>query len=232
MAIRFFFEYENQIVQLPVNPEEIVLKSSGSNKVEEIIKTGEINLLREKKLTECTIEGFLPADSNAPYVVTSGRFEPPEFYLEFFEKIRASKTPCRFIISDMDINMLVSIEKLEHGLTAGDPDTQYSMSLKEFKAYSAKKITITEPATPEEPPEVEEEPPERPKTGFAVGDIVIANGKYWYTSYGGSPYGIANNRTAKIGIIVADTTRKYRYAIYTLEGGGLGWLDESQIAHK
>lgn len=232
MAIRFFFEFENQVIQLPVNPEEIVLKSSGSNKVEEIIKIGEINLLREKKLTECTIEGFLPANPNAPYIVTSGRFEPPEFYLEFFEKIRASKTPCRFIISDIGINMLVSIEKLEHGLTAGDPDIQYSMSLKEFRPFSAKTVVIKAPTTPTDPPKIEKSAPERPKTGFAIGDIVIANGKYWYTSYGDPPYGIANNRTAKIGLIVADTTRKYRYAIYTLEGGGLGWVDESQIKHK
>lgn len=232
MAIRFFFEFKNQIVQLPVNPEKIVLKSSGSNKVEEIVKIGEINLLREKKLTECTIEGFLPANLNAPYIVTSGRFKPPEFYLEFFEKIRASKTPCRFIISDMDINMLVSIEKLEYGLTAGDPDTQYSMSLKEFRPFSAKTVVIKSPTTLSGAPRIEKPALERSKTRFAIGDIVIANGKYWYTSYGGSPYGIANNRTVKIGLIVADTTRKYRYAIYTLEGGGLGWIAEDQIKHK
>ncbi len=40
MAIRFFFEFDNQIVQLPVNPEEIVVKSPGNNKTEEIVKLG------------------------------------------------------------------------------------------------------------------------------------------------------------------------------------------------
>lgn len=232
MAIRFFFEFENQVVQLPVNPDEIVLKSSGSNKVEEIIKIGEINLLREKKLTECTIEGFLPANPNAPYIVTSGRFEPPEFYLEFFEKIRASKTPCRFIISDMDINMLVSIEKLEYGLTAGDPDTQYSMSLKEFRPFSAKTVVIKVPTAPADPPKIEKPAPERPKTGFSIGDNVIANGKYWYSSWGASPFGTFSNFTGKISHIVADKSRKYRYHITTPSGGYRGWVAESQIKHK
>mgnify|MGYP001304115262 FL=1 len=104
MAIRFFFEFENQVVQLPVNPEEIMLSSSGSNKTEEIVKLGEINLLREKKLEVCTIEGFLPINANAPYIVTRGQFQRPQFYLDFFEKIRASTTPCRVIISDTDVN--------------------------------------------------------------------------------------------------------------------------------
>lgn len=232
MAIRFFFEFENQVVQLPVNPGKIMLSSSGSNKTEEIVKLGEINLLREKKLTECTIEGFLPAYLNAPYIVTSGRFEPPEFYLEFFEKIRASKTPCRFIISDMDINMLVSIEKLEHGLTAGDPDTQYSMSLKEFRPFSAKTVAIKLPTAPTDPPKIEKPAPERPKTGFSIGDNVIANGKYWYSSYGDSPFGTFSNFTGKISHIVADKNRKYRYHITTQSGGYRGWVAESQIKHK
>ena len=85
MAIRFFFEFKNQVVQLPVNPEEIMLSSPGSNKTEEIVKLGEINLLREKKLEACTIEGFLPINANAPYIVTSGQFQKPQFYLDFFE---------------------------------------------------------------------------------------------------------------------------------------------------
>ncbi|NLL64072.1 MAG: hypothetical protein GX241_07600 [Ruminococcaceae bacterium] len=232
MAIRFFFEFNNQIVQLPVNPEEIVLKSSGSNKVEEIIKIGEINLLREKKLAECTIEGFLPAAPNAPYIVTSGRFEPPEFYLEFFEKIRASKTPCRFIISDTDVNMLASIEDLEYGLKAGDPDTHYVMSLKEFRPFSAKTVVIKLPTIPTDPPKIEKPAPERPKTGFAIGDNVIVNGKYWYSSYGDSPFGTFSNFTGKISHIVADKSRKYRYHITTPSGGYRGWVAESQIKHK
>ena len=232
MAIRFFFEFENQVVQLPVNPEEITLSSSGSNKTEEIVKLGEINLLREKKLEVCTIEGFLPINANAPYIVTRGQFQRPQFYLDFFEKIRASKTPCRFIISDTDVNMLASIEDLEYGLKAGDPDTHYVMSLKEFRPFSAKTVVIKVPAIPTDPPKIEKPVTERPKTGFAIGDIVIANGKYWYSSYGDPPFGTFSNFTGKINHIVADATRKYRYAIYTLEGGALGWVAEDQIKHK
>lgn len=232
MAIRFFFEFENQVVQLPVNPEEITMISSGSNKTEEIVKLGEINLLREKKLIECDIEGFLPINSNAPYIVTTGRFEPPKFYLDFFEKVRANKNPFRFIISDTNVNILASIEKLEYGLKAGDADTYYSITIKEYKPYSSKKVTITAPATTTAPAQIVKAPEERPKTGFSIGDTVIANGKYWYSSYGDSPFGTFSNFTGKISHIVADKNRKYRYHITTPSGGYRGWVAETQIKHK
>ena len=87
MAIRFFFEYNNQVVQLPVNPDKVYVKSSGSNKTEEIVKLGEVNLLRQKKLETLSIECFLPVNSSPPYVLTKGKFEKPDFYIDFFKAI-------------------------------------------------------------------------------------------------------------------------------------------------
>ncbi len=232
MAIRFFFEFENQVVQLPVNPEEIMLSSSGSNKTEEIVKLGEINLLREKKLEVCTIEGFLPINANAPYVLTKGKFEAPQFYIDFFERIRASKKPFRFIISGTKINMLAAIEELEYGLKAGDDDTHYNIAIKEYRPFSSKVVKITLPTSQAAPAKVTAPAAERPKTGFAIGDTVIANGKYWYSSYGANPHGTFNNFTGKISHIVADKSRQYRYHITTPSGGYRGWVAENQIKHK
>lgn len=233
MAIRFFFEFNNQVVQLPVNPEEITITSSGNNKTEEIVKLGEINLLRQKKLETLVIESFLPNDANAPYVLTKGKFEKPQFYIDFFEKIRKEKKPFRFIISDTKINMLATIEDLEYGLKAGDDDIHYSLNIKEYRPFSSKVVKIKLPTNKAKPAKVTPPPKQkRPKTGFAIGDIVIANGKYWYTSYGDEPHGTFKNFTGKISHIVADKKRKYRYHITTLSGGYRGWVAESQIKHK
>lgn len=233
MAIRFFFEYNNQVVQLPVNPEEIMINSSGNNKTEEIVKLGEINLLRQKKLEALVIESFLPNDADAPYVLTKGKFEKPQYYIDFFENIRKEKKPFRFIISDTKINMLAAIEDLEYGLKAGDDDIHYSLNIKEYRPFSSKVVKITLPATKAEPAKVTPPPAtERPKTGFAIGDTVIVDGKYWYTSYGDNPHGTFKNFTGKISHIVANKNRKYRYHITTPSGGYRGWVDESQIKHK
>ncbi len=232
MAIRFFFEFNNQVVQLPVNPEEIMINSSGNNKTEEIVKLGEINLLRQKKLEAFMIECFLPIDSSAPYVLTKGKFQKPQFYIDFFEQIRQEKKPFRFIVSDTKINMLASIEDLEYGLKAGDDDTHYSLSIKEYRPFSSKVVKITLPATKAKPAKVTAPAPKRPKTGFAIGDTVIANGNYWYSSYGANPHGTFKNFTGKISHIVADKNRKYRYHITTPSGGYRGWVAKSQIKHK
>jgi hypothetical protein len=233
MAIRFFFEYNNQVVQLPVNPEEIMINSSGNNKTEEIIKLGEINLLRQKKLEALVIESFLPNDADAPYVLTKGKFEKPQYYIDFFENIRKEKKPFRFIISDTKINMLAAIEDLEYGLKAGDDDIHYSLNIKEYRPFSSKVVKITLPATKAEPAKVTPPPAtERPKTGFAIGDTVIVDGKYWYTSYGDNPHGTFKNFTGKISHIVADKNRKYRYHITTPSGGYRGWVAKNQMKHK
>ena len=232
MAIRFFFEFNNQVVQLPVNPEEIMINSSGNNKTEEIVKLGEINLLRQKKLEAFMIECFLPIDSSAPYVLTKGKFQKPQFYIDFFEQIRQEKKPFRFIVSDTKINMLASIEDLEYGLKAGDDDTHYSLSIKEYRPFSSKIVKITLPATKAEPAKVTDPAPQRPKTGFAIGDTIVANGNYWYSSYGANPHGTFKNFTGKISHIVADKSRKYRYHITTPSGGYRGWVAENQISHK
>lgn len=233
MAIRFFFEFNNQVVQLPINPDEIRIKSPGNNKTEEIVKLGEINILRDKRLKALVFDCFLPVDASPPYVLTKGKFEKPDFYTDFFEKIRDSKKPCRFIISDTKVNMLASIDDFEFGLKAGDDDTHYSIAIREFKPYGAKTVKIKLPDKKSEPAKVAPPPKqERPKTDFSIGDTVVVNGKYWYTSYGNSPFGTFNNFTGKISHKVADKSRKYRYHITTPSGGWRGWVAESQLKHK
>lgn len=227
MAIRFFFEYDNIVAQLPVNPESIAISSSGNNRTENIVKLGEITILRTPKLKSCSIKSFLPSDFNAPYVLTAGKFEYPQFYIDFFNKIREDKKPCRFIISDTKINMLASIEDFEYSLVAGDNDYHFTLKLKEYKAYSAK-VVVIQPNTNTGTTT----PTTRPKNGFAIGDTVIVNGKYWYDSYGATPFGTFNNFTGKINKIVADKSRSYRYHITTTDGRWRGWVKENQLTLK
>ena len=226
MAIGFFFEYNNQVVRLPVNPEKITITKPGNNKTEEIVSIGEINILREPKLSSCSINSFLPVNSNAPYVLTAAKFEAPQFYIDFFNKIMTDKKPARFIISGTLINMLVSIEKFDYTLTAGDDDTYFTLDLKEYKKYSAKVVKIQ---TNTNTTTATTTGQQREKTGLAIGDEVVVNGKYWYDSYGASPYGTFSNFTGKISHIVANKSRKYRYHITTLDGRWRGWVAEEQI---
>lgn len=228
MAIRFFIEYNKVVSQLPVNPEELVRIHNGANKLDEIIGVGEINIIRKRKLADITITSFFPANPDAPYVLTKGKFEPPSYYIELINKIREDKQPFRLIVSDTDINTLVTIENFEFGIKAGTNDVDYTLKIKTYQPYGAKKVNIV--AT-EEKSTVSVQTTKRTKTGFAINDLVVVNGKYWYNSYGAEPFGTFTNFTGKISHIVADTTRAYRYHITTPDGGYRGWVAASQLSH-
>lgn len=230
MEIRFFFEYDKQIVQLPVNPEELVIQSPGNNKTTEIVKLGEVNQLRERKLKALSVESFLPQREDFPFVLTKGKFELPEYYVEFFERVRADKRPMRLIVTGLDVNMPVAIERFETSYEAGDDDLHFKLELKEWRHFAAREVVIT--TTPTGTTTETKTTPPREPAGFAIGDAVIANGKYWYSSYGAAPYGLFTNFTGVISHIVADATRKYRYHIKTTTGASRGWVAADQLKHK
>lgn len=234
-TIKFFLEYKGVILQLPVNPEEIMIVSDGANERREIVKLGEIVILRDRRLKTMEIRSFFPSSSSAPYVLTRNAFLSPRTYIEAFELLRDSKQPCRLVISGINISMLVALENFEYGMQAGDPDYHYRMQLCEYRSYGVKTFkeqkTTNSVVIPPAVPAVIGSNVTRPKTGFAVGDKVVVNGKYWYTSYGESPFGTFKNFTGKISKIVATKNRKYRYHITTLNGGWRGWVAENQMSH-
>lgn len=229
MAIRFFFEYKGTVIQLPVNPPELALSEPGNNKVDEIVKLGEVNIIKMKKLSTLTIKSFLPISSDAPYVLTKGAFKDPQFYLDFFKKVREDMQPMRLIVSDMGLNMLVSIENFDSSQVAGDPDTHFDLKLMEYRPYGSRVVKITPATSPAAKATISAVTPVRVKKGLAIGDAVIATGKYWASSYGDGPFGTFNNFNGKISHIVADKQRKYRYHITTPTGGYRGWVSESQL---
>lgn len=233
MAIRFFFEYGNTLIQLPVNPESIAIKHSGNNRTEEVVKLGEVNIIKDTKLKDCSFNCFFPATSIAPYVLTKGKFEQPQFYIDFFNKIRKEKQPCRFIVSDLSINMLVSIENFEYSIEAGDDDVHYTINLKEYRTYAPKVMRLlVDPVNPPIASVSKEKRAPAPKS-FSVGDAVRATGKYTADSYGGGRSGtFPKDFVGKITIIVADKSRARRYHISTPQGGARGWVTDTQISHN
>lgn len=131
--IRIFFNYENQTIQLPVNPSEIAINTSSNIKSMEMVELGEISILKGQKLKEFKFGSFLPNEDKYPFILTKGDFREPQFYIDFFSKIIEDRKPCRFIVTDTNVNMLVSIVSFNHKRIAGDDDTIFDISLKEYR---------------------------------------------------------------------------------------------------
>lgn len=244
--IKFYLGLDtSNIVVLPVNPPSIEVKQGGTNKVLNIVKLGEINILREMHLQKINFSSFFPAITNQtanilnnPWTLIGSELREPQYYIDAIEKTRAEKKPIVFTVSDVNISMEVSIEDFTWKQEAGDADIHYTIALKQYQRCNIKtlkqqtssstsslvsgalstaiKATVSSNIT-------------RAQTSFAVGDTVTVNGKYWYDSYGAEPSGTFKNFTGRIDKIVADTTRKYRYHISTLDGGWRGWVSKDQL---
>lgn len=138
MRYGIFFNYKNEIIRLPVNPEFITVREKGDNKTYQVLKLGEINVLGDKKLAEINMDILLPGEVY-PFVTTKNDFRGPSFYLQKFQEYKDTKEGVRLVITGdpMGINMLVSFETEEKEVRAGEEQDVYvRLELKEYREYS------------------------------------------------------------------------------------------------
>lgn len=145
-----YYFYLDKIL-LPVAPEKLQLKINNNNKTLTLINNGEINILKDAKLTDISFDILLP-NSKYPFAMYKDGFKKPIYYLEKLEKLKTSKKPFQFIVSRkmptnevlFDTNMQVSLEdyKISEEAKQGF-DIKVSINLKQYKQYSTKTMKIT-----------------------------------------------------------------------------------------
>lgn len=225
MDIGFFINYNDTVVQLPVNPEKVSVSFKGNNSTTEIIKLGEVNILKDRKLQEISFDSFFPQELGFPGIRTSGDFKKPKYYKKFFEKIMNKKKPCRLVVTGININIKCSVEKFEYYHKAGDhEDAYYSLSFKEYRDYeivelkSSKEKSSKKKASPTKSPT---------PSKITVGCKVILNGTVHYDSYGAKPGKTFKNYKGKINLI--NKKGSHPYHVTTPSGGWLGWVTKESV---
>lgn len=135
--------------QLPINPSSIEASEGSNGQTYDIIKLGEINVIKARSLTQYSFEGIFPAQRYPYLSVESPR--TPKAYVEDIEKWIESKRPIRFVYTgkkyangkSFEINEAVSIESFNWKETAGHGgDITYSLKLKKYVFYAARRISI------------------------------------------------------------------------------------------
>lgn len=137
----------------PVLPEKINIKRDGAGKDYDIIKTGKISTIEKPELVEISFESFFPTN-NYPFNQEIKHKKPdgtPDPHKYVFDIIKWWDTgyPVRFIYVGSDVvkdtskislpMSIVSFERWEEGGSPGD--IFYSLKLKEYVFYAAKRIT-------------------------------------------------------------------------------------------
>lgn len=196
---------------------------------------GPIMVPRIPSLRVVEISCFFPGRVS-PMVLTPNEFQPPEFYIQFFESAMKDKapilyTPVRyyengepFMTGDPGFQVLVTqFDTEERGGETGD--FYYDLELTEYKDYSP--VTMQIQTTTNQTPEATTEPARSvPSNEIVVGSICLATGKYWYTSYGESPWGQCSGKRVKV-VRIVNKTRAAPYLIQSESGGALGWAPKS-----
>ena len=131
-------------VEMPT-PAKLTVKIKNKNKTLVLLNEGEINFLRTPGLTELTV----------PFTFSALTGRGADYYLGILERLKASKEPAQFILvrrspdgrALFDTNIKVSVEdyNVVEDATKG-LDVAVDVSLKQWRSYGTKKVTVEQPA--------------------------------------------------------------------------------------
>lgn len=232
-----FFTRDSTVIRLPQNPEKLPVARPTGNSDYNVLGLGQIMIPRIPNLKEITISSYFPG---RPFsgVLTSGGFEPPEFYINFFQSAMDDLepilyTPVRyyedgepFMTGETGLMVLVSqFDTEERGGETGD--FYYDLTLTEYRDYTPGTVQVKQ--TGSMPPAASQEPTRSiPRSELAAGSLCMANGPYFASSYGDKPSGSGGGRRVRVSRIVG-AERDYPVHIELESGGSLGWTKRESL---
>lgn len=138
-------------VLLPIAPEKFTWKINGANKTMTLINEGEVNFLRDAKLTDFEFDALIPAVQYS-FAKYDGGFKSPAYFTSHFEKLKTDKEPFQFIIVRQmpngkvlfDTNISVSLESYTIKEQAKEGfDLTVTIKLKQYKPFGTKIMKVS-----------------------------------------------------------------------------------------
>ena len=154
-------------VLMPITPSKVKVKINNQNDTLTLINGEEINILKEPGLTDVSFDLLLPQVS---YPFTNGGAQSADYYLSLFERLKTSKQPFQFILNRsmptgrrlFYTNLTVGMEDYQITDDAEEGfDITVTVSLKQYRRYGTKTVTIQPAPTPAETPTATVEQPQR-----------------------------------------------------------------------
>lgn len=154
-------------VLMPITPSKVKVKINNQNETLTLINGDEINILKAAGLTDVSFDLLLPQVS---YPFANGGAQSANFYLSLFERLKTAKQPFQWILN----RSMPSGKRLFYtNLTVGMEDYQITddveegfditvtVSLKQYRHYGTKTVTVQPAETPAKTPTATVEQPQR-----------------------------------------------------------------------
>ena len=149
MAYYFFL---GATLPLPVTPAKLNIRTPSKNTTVTLINDGEINILKDQGLREISFEFILP-QQKYPFMNFDVSDYTATAFIPLLNELKKSKKPFQFIVTRMNpqgkvlffTNITCQIEEFEYDedADANGFDVMCNISLKEWKYYGTKSISIS-----------------------------------------------------------------------------------------
>lgn len=148
MAYSFFMVSGDTKVQFPIAPSSLDINVKGRNETIDLMNEGEVNLLKSPGLTEISFTALIPQVTKYPFAVND---EPIDTFTNFLNDVLEKKKAFRFLVVRtagnkllFDTNLKVSCESYSLKESADNGfDVELEVSLKQYRDYGIKTVTIT-----------------------------------------------------------------------------------------
>lgn len=138
--INIRIEFNNQVLIIPVNPEEIKYSRSASNEKVQIIGLGNIVIKKGIGIGSLSIESFFPSPNNQFYTGVS-----PKTCVNFLNTIWNSDKVGKIVTEGLpvNLNMYFVIDNFDYDHKAGEEeDIYYTLQISQYIPYGARIINM------------------------------------------------------------------------------------------
>lgn len=156
-SIELSFNNREEVIELPVLPASFEISDGIKSSTYDVVGLGEINVIKERKLSEYGFSSFFPAhaypfltkhDPDKPdHTRQLPNLLPPIEYVLKMTRWMESGRPIRLIVGGADsgvkLNTAASIESFQWKESAGgNGDIEYSIKLKHYRFHAARKLVV------------------------------------------------------------------------------------------
>lgn len=140
--IELSVDNRKEYIQLVVNPQTLEFDDPQNNQQITLLDVGSANLLGDKGLTAVSLQSFFPS-VHSPFYTRYGGKRTPEECKNLVKKWKDNKMIVRLIISDMDINLAMTIDDFKYSKREGDDDLYYTIAMTEYRTLNVPTVKVS-----------------------------------------------------------------------------------------